>query len=277
MPPTYFFEKKPLINFQDKIKKHLKIALFLDFDGTLVPIQKDPAQCFLSEKMKRHLKLLSSFPNCWVSILSGRMLSDVRKRVGIQKIYYAGNHGLDISGPGIRYVYPTAVSTKPLIRRVSRIIEKEIVSIKGAWIEDKKYTVTLHFRSVKKSDVPIVKKIFYNIVAEFLNKKLLAVVKGKKILELVPAISWNKGMALRYILERLGDKHLPIYIGDDITDEDAFKSIRNKGITVRVGRSRKTLAGYYLKRQSEVSEFLHRIIIGLRERDICPLSASPFY
>lgn len=259
MPPTYFFEKKSFNRFRNKIKQYPWIALFLDFDGTLVPIQKDPAQCFLSGRIKKQLKLIADSTHFYIIILSGRSLSDIKKRVGIKKIYYGGNHGLDISGSGMRYTHPEAQKTKSIINAIERRLKKEIAKIKGAWLENKKYSLSLHFRSVTATDIPLIKKIFRNTVDEFLKKNLLSVIKGKKVLELVPAVSWDKGKAVFLILQRLKHKCLPIYIGDDQTDETAFRALNKKGITIRVGKSAKTDASYYLKSQREVSEFLKKV------------------
>ena len=108
----YFFENN---NDILKNKSGRKIALFLDFDGTLVPIQKDPRQCFLSDKIKSQLLLLAGSQCCYLMVLSGRSLSDIKKRIGIRKIYYGGNHGLDISGPNLRYTHPKALTSKAAI------------------------------------------------------------------------------------------------------------------------------------------------------------------
>ncbi|EQB63077.1 MAG: hypothetical protein RBG1_1C00001G0656 [candidate division Zixibacteria bacterium RBG-1] len=253
--PSYFFEG----NHLHKIKAGQKFALFLDFDGTLVPIQKDPAKCFLSEKVKEQLRLITRSKYCYLSILSGRSLSDIRKRVGIRTIYYGGNHGLDISGPGVRYTHPKALKAESIIKGVKQQLKKEIKGIGGAWLEDKKFTLSLHFRSVKKEGIPFVKNIFDKTVAEFLEKKSLAEIKGKKVLELVPEVSWDKGTAVLWILQRLKDNSLSIYIGDDQTDETAFKALSKRGITIRIGSSKRTFADYYLKGHWEVSQLLKQI------------------
>jgi len=253
--PSYFFEG----NHLHKIKAGQKFALFLDFDGTLVPIQKDPAQGFLSEGIKKQLRLLANSDRCYISIFTGRSLSDIRKRVGIRKIYYGGNHGLDISGPAVRYTHPKALKAESIIKGVKQQLKKEIKGIGGAWLEDKKFTLSLHFRSVKKEGIPFVKNIFDKTVAEFLEKKSLAVIKGKKVLELVPEVSWDKGKAVLWILQRLKDNSLPIYIGDDQTDETAFKALGKRGITIRIGSSKRTFADYYLKGHWEVSQLLKQI------------------
>lgn len=258
LQPHYFFEK-PNKEYFLKVKPDQKIALFLDFDGTLVPIQKNPAQCILSDKLRNQLQLLADSNRCYLTVLSGRSLSDIRKMVGIRKIYYGGNHGLDISGPDVKDTHPKALLAKPIIKHVRDLLKKEIANIEGAWLENKKFTVSLHFRSVKKGDISLIKKIFYTVVNEFLENKLLSVIKGKKVLELTPNASWNKGSAVLWILQQLKDKCLPIYIGDDQTDETAFKALNRKGITIRIGKSKKTAAKYHLKGHWEVSRLLKEI------------------
>jgi trehalose 6-phosphate phosphatase len=253
----YFFESGGCILNDGSGRK---IALFLDFDGTLVPIQKDPAQCFLSDATKKILTSLSGSDCCYLGVLSGRSLSDIRKRVRIRKIYYAGNHGLDIQGPDLSYTHPKALLSKPAINFAERALRKEIANIDGAWIENKKLTVSLHFRSVKEENIALVKKVFHAVADEFAEKKLLSVIKGKKVLELAPDVSWNKGSAALWILRQLKDKCLPIYIGDDRTDETAFRALNKKGITIRVGRSKKTDAEYYLKGHWEVTRLLKEIL-----------------
>ena len=159
----------------------------------------------------------------------------------------------------MRYTHPKAIFAKPIINHIRQQLQKEIEDIDGVWLEDKKFTLSLHFRSVKTEDIPRIKKVFYNVVNKYSEKKLLAVIKGKKVLELVPDVSWDKGKAVLWVLQRLKDKYLPVYVGDDQTDETAFKSLRKKGITIRVGKSKKTFAYYYLKGYWEISRLLQQV------------------
>ncbi len=252
----YFFEKD---NDILKSKSGRKIALFLDFDGTLVPIQKDPRQCFLSDKIKSQLLLLAGSQCCYLIVLSGRSLSDIKKRIGIRNIYYGGNHGLDISGPNLRYTHPKALTSKLAVEHITQQLKKEITNIEGAWLENKKYSVSLHFRSVRKEDIPLIKKVFHTVANKFIQERRLSVIKGKKVIELTPNASWDKGSAALWILKQLKDKCVPIYIGDDQTDETAFKALNKKGITIRVGKSKKTAANYYLKGHWELTRLLREI------------------
>jgi trehalose-phosphatase len=123
----------------------------------------------------------------------------------------------------------------------------------------------MHFRLVRKDYAPAVIQAFYEAVSEFIENSSLAVMKGKKVLELTPAGPWNKGKAALMILERLGNGWLPVMIGDDVTDETAFAALRERGLTVRVGRSVKTSAQYYVKDQGEVGRFLKGLIDELRD------------
>jgi trehalose 6-phosphate phosphatase len=243
-----------------KSKSGRKIALFLDFDGTLVPIQKDPEQCFLSKKFKNQLLALSDSQCCYLIILSGRSLSDIKKRIGIRQIYYGGNHGLDISGPNLKFTHPKALTSRLAIEQIKRQLEKAIANIDGAWLENKKYSVSLHFRSVKKENIPLIKKVFNTVTNKLIEERRLNVLKGKKVIELTPNASWDKGSAALWILKQLKDKCVPIYAGDDQTDETAFRALAKKGITVRVGKSKKTVAKYYLKSHWEVLRLLNEIL-----------------
>jgi trehalose-phosphatase len=223
------------------------IALFLDFDGTLTPIQEDPTQCHLSEEATELLQLIANSDRHHVTVLSGRTLDDVQSRVGIRNICYGGNHGLVISGKGLQFVYPGVLQARPLIDEAGRRLEQQIVPFPGAWVERKDITLSLHYRLVDQGTVRQLKRAFYKIAAEISRDSLLRVMKGKKVLELMPDIPWDKGNAVLWILDRLGDSYMPIFVGDDVTDETAFKALENVGITIRIGRSQKTLARFYLQ------------------------------
>jgi trehalose-phosphatase len=255
MPPKYFFEHNdPKLECGSR-----GIFLFLDFDGTLVPIQNDPAKCVLSLKIKGQLETIALSGKAWIAIVSGRTVNDIRGRVNIQDVYYGGNHGLEISGPLINYTHPDALRGKHLIDKVCREIEQEIGNVEGALIEKKKFGLTLHYRMAKKEDKALIQRAFQRVIAEQPDAQTVAVMRGKKVLELAPNIPWDKGEAALFVIQELKSNYLPIYVGDDATDEAAFKALSEDGTTIRVGRSKKTAAKYYLKGQWEVPRFLKHI------------------
>lgn len=254
MTPGYFFSDPGHVSRRTMPGR--KTVLFLDFDGTMVPIQSDPSGCVLSAALKEKLSHLAGSGSCRLAIVSGRTLPDIKKMVGIRKVYYAGTHGLDISGPGVRYTHPCSRSSRQVLRNVKQAVSKEIEGVRGAWLEDKRVTLCLHFREVAQEEVRPVRKAFHDAVARYCGDGPFSVIKGKKVLELTPDASWDKGEAVLWILRHLGGDHFPIYVGDDRTDETAFKALRKKGLTIRIGTSRKTFADFYLKGCWEVSRLI---------------------
>lgn len=257
MPANNNFDWERLASVIDSGKK---IALFLDYDGTLVPIRRNPSKCLLPVRLKKLLQRLSVSRDCYPVILSGRALADVKRKVGVRGIIYGGNHGFDIMGPGIRYTHPAALKARPFVVEAKRLLKKENENIKGAYVEDKKFSISLHYRSVREKNVPSVLKHFGEVSIPFIRKKKLALIRGKKVLELVPYASWDKGRAALWLLERLGSDFFPVYVGDDLTDETAFKALRNKGLTLRVGKSKKTFARHHIETHSDVKRLLDRIL-----------------
>jgi alpha,alpha-trehalase len=225
----------------------MKYILFLDYDGTLTPIVKKPSLAVLSKTRRAAVKKISK--RLLTAVISGRMLSDLKKRVGVTGIYFAGNHGFEIEGPKFSLTHPKALQAKPLIRQIKLKLRKKLKGVKGIIVEDKMLTLSLHYRMARAKDLNRIKKIFSDTTRPFLRSKKIRITYGKKVFEIRPNISWNKGHAVLWFLRKLGKgkKLLPIYIGDDRTDEDAFMALKSRGITIRVGRSKKTHAEYYVK------------------------------
>lgn len=255
MPPEYFL-KRGIRAFKKDLRR---LFLFFDFDGTLVPIQNDPADCSLSPNIRGQLEKIALSGSASIAILSGRSLADIRKRVQIKGIYYGGNHGLQISGPRIRFIHPEAKLFKHTIDSVRQSIEKAAGDLQGVFIEKKDLSFALHYRMAGKEDKTSARHIFRKTISEEFAGHAFKVIKGKQVLELSPDVPWDKGTAALYILRRLNMDHLPVYIGDDLTDETAFRALKKKGITIRVGRSKKTEAQYYLKDHREILQFLQTI------------------
>jgi len=238
--------------------------LFLDYDGTLTPIVRTPDRAVLSREARKILKELAKKKTIKLAIISGRSLKDIRKNVKIKNIIYAGNHGLELVGPSIKYTNQTSLNFRIIIEKIKKTLQDKLCSIKGIIIEDKGLTLSLHYRLVKKQDVSTLKTIFYEAIALPRVEEKIHVGTGKKVFEIKPPVSWDKGKIVLWLLARQcfaieKNNILPVYIGDDTTDEDAFKVLRNKGLTVFVGKPRKSFAEYYLKNSIEVVELLKEI------------------
>lgn len=254
-------EKKEQINaFLDRKKP----ALFLDYDGTLTPIVPNPEDANLTEENRELISGLSDLIP--LIIISGRDLQDVKSKVALSNVTYAGSHGFDISGPDFKMAHESEKEITPALDRAQESLSQKIGKIPGVKVERKKYAIAVHYRNAKDEDIPEVKEA---VDQEIKGQTILKKGSGKKILELKPNLDWHKGRALNWLCEKLGldqETFLPVYIGDDITDEDAFATIENKGIGVLVGsHGEETSASFHLKNTDEVTEFLKQLKSDLEQ------------
>ncbi|MBD3263895.1 MAG: trehalose-phosphatase [Candidatus Omnitrophica bacterium] len=236
-----------------------KTVLFLDYDGTLTPIVDRPELAVMSEEMRKVLKILCE--KVIVAVVSGRMREDVEKLVGIEDIFYAGSHGFDIKGPNFSLVQPKAEKVIPLISKIIGELSEQLRQIEGVIIEDKKLSAAIHYRLAEKSKLPFIEKLVKEIVKE---NESLRLMRGKKVFEILPAIDWNKGKAIRWIMKALNlswDKNSIVYIGDDTTDEDAFRVLRSRGMPILVSEEIKTSsADFYLSSPEEVRLLFEKVL-----------------
>lgn len=236
------------------------ILLFLDYDGTLTPIVDRPEKALIPPESRSILEQLARCPQCTVAVVSGRALKDVRRLVGVKGIVYAGNHGLELSGPRITFNKVTSTSYMKILGQIRKVLEKELERFPGAFLEDKGVVLTLHYRLLKPGALSALKTAFHEAAAPHIAKGQISIKRGKKVLEIKPDVSWDKGKVVLWLLARrkfVQEKNLlPIYLGDDITDEDAFQALKDRGLTVFVGTPRKSKAEYFLKSYAEVRAFL---------------------
>lgn len=246
-------------------------ALFVDYDGTLSPIAPRPDLATLPEPTREVLRgLARRIP---VAVVTGRERENVAALVGLSDLIYVGNHGFDIAGRGLRHEVGEGVPDR--IVRAAADLEAELApgAIDGLLIEPKRFSISVHFRLVDEARVPEIERAVDTVAAVFPD---LRKVPGKKHLELRPRIDWDKGKAVMWILDRLagngengesgGAPWIPLYLGDDVTDEDAFQAIGGRGVGILVGDSagdeagpRPTAASYTLRDPDEARLFLERL------------------
>jgi trehalose 6-phosphate phosphatase len=226
---------------------HLLVGL--DYDGTLTPIVPDPADAHLAPAARELIKAVAALPNTSVAIISGRSLQDVRARVGVDGLFYAGNHGLEIVGPGLRFLEPTSAQLETTFHDLAIALRDALATVPGVIVENKSLSVSVHFRKVVPSQKSEVAHQVHALVPDTLLVK-----RGNEVFEVVPAVDWHKGAALALIVEHLG-KPATLFIGDDRTDEDAFRTLTG-AITIRVGDPAETAARYHVADPAAVHDFL---------------------
>ncbi len=248
-----------------------KIILFLDYDGTLAPIAQVPSEAVLSQENRELIERLVRIPSYQVVIISGRMLSDIKQIVGIEGACYIGNHGWEIENSSMQMKNLIPSQVVSVMKSVKDELIMQLSDIQGILVEDKGVTLSVHYRLVPRDKEFLVRRIFEQICMPYCRKNMVKVYQGKKVLELRPWVQWDKGKAALWLLRKqeilMGKGNaLPLYIGDDSTDEDAFEALKNKGITVFVGAPRYSKAQYYLAGPQEVTELLKYMIYGAYEK-----------
>jgi trehalose-phosphatase len=239
------------------------LLLMTDYDGTLTPIVATPAAARLAPGVRATLARLATIPRVDVAVISGRGLSDVREHVDIPELTYAGCHGLMIEGPTLNFIHPAATAARPLVNELGAELHRQLGGLRGVEIEVKDLCVSVHYRRAYPSDLA---EVFFQV--ERLRDQhgpRLVTQSGKKVIELLPRVSWDKGECALWLRDHLRpDPGAPepaiVFLGDDETDERAFEALRGKGITVRVGSGPRRSAAL---RWVEDVGTVHRFLIAL--------------
>lgn len=256
-------ELPPLLDSALRAAK--QILLFSDFDGTLTPIRKHPDRCHLAPSLRRTLTELSRQAGVSVGIISGRQIDDLRNRVAIPGIFYVGNHGLEVHSLGLHFREPHAVEASAELDILVRELKRAILPIPGAWVEHKGLTATVHFRAASEEDLPRIERTVRENVFFGNGAGRFVIRPGKAVLEIRPAVNWNKASAVLWLAKELTTEEqapLILYFGDDVADEEVFSALPD-AITVCVAGRDSTFARYVARDPEEVNWFLDWLLTRL--------------
>jgi len=247
----------------ERINKSAETFLFLDYDGTLVPFKDRAQDVETPDEVKSVLNILQKHPKFKLFIISGRTLNEIKKLLDFYGLSFAALHGLQIElSNGKKFFWEQAENIRPILEEIKEKTLKDFKNEKGINIEDKRYTLAFHYRLLPNKNIKRNIEKFENIVKLIDTKKMLDFIYGEKVVEIRPK-GWDKGKAVTEILDNIAksDNYLPIYIGDDTTDEDAFREIGKKGITIFIANktNKPTAAKYWLKDTNDVLTFLESL------------------
>ncbi len=242
------------------------ILLMTDYDGTLTPIVDDPADAALAQQTREDLARLARSPRARVAVISGRGLEDLRARVMLDDVIYAGCHGLEIEGPGLTFRHPDALAQQAMVWAVGDILVGRAPAVRGMRVEAKGLAVAVHYRHVAPDEIRRVEIELARAMRD--QGRSLKIFHGNKVIEVLPQVAWTKGECAQWIQERLRAS-LPgpvlwLYLGDDWTDEHAFAVLSDVALTIRVGDAvPASKAAYRLQDVSEVHQLLALLADGV--------------
>jgi trehalose-phosphatase len=235
------------------------ILLMTDYDGTLTPIVDDPADAMLSRDVREQLVRLARSPRACVAVISGRGLEDLRSRVAIPELIYAGCHGLEVEGPELTFCHPDAIAQQAMVGAVGETLARRAPGVNGMRVEAKGLAVAVHYRHVAPDEIRRVEIELARAIRE--QGSRLKIFHGTKVIEVLPQVAWTKGECAEWIHERVGStlpgRMLWLYVGDDWTDEHAFEVLSTRALTIRVGDLvPASKAAFRLEDVSEVQKLL---------------------
>ncbi len=243
-------------------------AVLVDFDGTVSAIVGDPDSATLIPGAQEALRALAA--HCPVAVISGRGLDDIQARVGLSGIWYAGSHGFELTAPdGSHNQNDEAIPAIETLEHVAAELRAHLHAVGGILVEDKRFSVAVHYRNVVPQRVAEVVAAVRTIG----RRSGLRITGGRKVIELRPDLDWGKGKTLKWIIGQIDGRApiLPIYIGDNLTDEDAFEAVRHDGIGIMVRHSedgdRRTCARFALADPDAARQFVERLAEQLAEQD----------
>ncbi len=241
----------PLAALLHKVITAGRVQVFTDFDGTLAEIGPSPLHVELRPAVRAAVEAVAAHPRLRLAVVSGRDIANLRDRVRLPDIAYAGNHGLEISGPGYEFVEPTAEAG---VAALAGVIAALRTALPGVEVQDKRLTATVHVPDRSPAEVSVIRAAVEAVVAG-----RFAVRSGRVTIDVRPAVDWHKGRAVAWLRQRWADPAaVPVFLGDDPSDEDGFAACAD-GVTVLVGPERPTLARYRLPDPAAVAAFLRAV------------------
>lgn len=249
-------------------KKHMQEILallrkrgfvpMLDFDGVLAPIVKRPQDARMAPRAGKALIALKE--RMQVAIISGRTLESVRAQAALPGVIYAGSHGVELAMSGklhVRKLPPRVMKRFEVARDTLHAVSEGFF---GLIIEEKPHATAVNYRALSCAKAGAFSRAAHAAIAPYVRERAVRVLDHLKTFEIIARGGWTKGEVAKHILKRIGKRgQVPVYIGDSLTDEDAFRALK-RGITIRVGRTHDTAAKYFFRRRSEVDSFLERLV-----------------
>jgi len=245
---------------RSRIKKAHRTVLVCDYDGTLVPLPQGAEDTHMAETVHDHILKISEIPSVDFAVISGRTHLDLREKLNLPGCHLISNHGFEIQGPDVNFHHSIADKCRDAIHSAASTLRIQL-RIDRVVIEDRGMTASVNYREVMESQVSSLLAKCRNLLASAVRDRQIRIEEGRRTLEITPAVDWDRGKAVKMLVQNYraiypDQEILLLYVGDDAMDEPAFKYARQVGIPYRVTQTKETDAIYYLKMQTEISRVL---------------------
>jgi len=254
-------------NYTNETKSQIKqaglVLLICDFDGALVPLPQTPEEVHMAETVHDHLENICQIESVRFGVISARAPLDLKEKIPLPNCHYLCNHGLEISGPEVNFHHASAEKLRDAIHDAANTLRVQL-RVDRTIIEDRGLTAALNYRNVLESQVSSLLAKAKNLLASGVSARKIRIEEGRRSLEIVPAVDWDRGKAVKMLCQNFKAIHpdtqiVLLYVGAEAMDEPAFKYTRQVGIPYRVTQTRETSARYYLKMQTEISRLLRLV------------------
>ena len=246
-----------------ELVRRKRVLLCLDFDGTIAEIVWDPAAARpVSGVSKTLAKLAARRDRIALAIVTGREVAKLRQMLSVPRgVALSGLHGLElVDFDGREEIVCGARECADDLERVRKWLRENASARDGFAIEDKRLALTLHYRGASAAKARHLRDAFEQYIHDQAPK--LALRDGKMTAEALPK-GTSKALAIRALWQCAGKDFEPVYFGDDLTDEDAFRELGDCGVTVLVGMQRPSAARYRVENPSEVARVLRAMASAL--------------
>jgi len=257
----------------DAHRRGSSLVLLFDYDGTLTPIVEHPRLAVLDRKTRRLLACLAARPRVRLGVLSGRELGELQSLLPAAGLYLAGAGGLEVDLRGLRIAHPESDRTAEVMNRIAQRLEADVATYRGAWIENKRLGLTIHYRRLPGRLLASLQEAVAEITRQYAGQ--VRIVQGPRAWEITTADGWTKGTAVRLILADLGaDRDVLFYAGDGANDAEAFDELAAMGgVTVGIGPDAPKTAAYRMPNQAALIDFLTELDARLEAAALAP---SPY-
>ncbi len=247
------------------LRKASAVLLALDFDGTLASIVEHPDKATLPGSTAAILKVLAQKPGYKVAVVSGRAVANVKGRIGIEGLIYCGNHGLEVEIEGRLWMAPGAESASEAVQEAWKALDEKLGALHGVVLENKGLSISVHYRQAPAEIKQTCLRLCGQVLEPLVAMHKVNMVNGKEVLEVQPALPWDKGACLRYLAKLSFSTDLQpgvcVFLGDDTFDEPAFRAVSDMGgIGIVIGEKADTAAAFHLPSTTSVEIFLSRLV-----------------